>query len=104
MGIFGNHGEGVIWLHLAECYLQLEKYPTAEKCLKQALAKFNEAFPDVPTTTVYLINRGAVDGSLLSDVQEIIHPFAQAGLLNDEQKTILAKIMDVFAKKREPSF
>lgn len=46
-GIFGDSGTGVIWLHLAECYLHLEKYPTAEKCLKEVFAVFNQAIPDL---------------------------------------------------------
>lgn len=103
-GIFGPHGEGVIWLHLAECYLQLEKYPTAGKCLQQALTKFSEALPEASDPSIYLVNRGSGDGSLLAEIQDIIHPFALAGLLNDEQKSVFVKIMSLFAAKGSPEF
>jgi hypothetical protein len=49
LGVFSQNGIAV-WMHLAECYLQLEKYPTSEKCMKQVLtglyAYLTSTYPD----------------------------------------------------------
>jgi glutathione synthase/RimK-type ligase-like ATP-grasp enzyme len=67
-GIFGEQGQIVIWLHLAECYLQLEKQLTAEKCTKQVLKLLQEYLPEAEDGLIFKINRGKEDGSLLSDI------------------------------------
>ena len=41
LGIFSPNGVS-IWIHLTEVYCQLEKYPTAEKCMKQILIQLDD--------------------------------------------------------------
>ena len=67
MGAFSKGGIAV-WLHLAECYLQMEKYLTAEKCMKNVFTELNVFLQDklASVEEEKEINREA-DGTTLTD-------------------------------------
>lgn len=99
LGIYNLNG-AAIWLHLGECYIQLDKFPTAEKCVKQAMSDIHTYLSTKsgaqPVSTKLQINRGANGASLLSEIQDIIHPFAQAGFATEDLATYITSITHAF--------
>ena len=74
LGVFSRVGVAP-WLHLTECYIQLQKFPTAEKCIIQVFTLLGSYLDEMSLSTVVpeeddlKINEGLGDGSLLSDLQ-----------------------------------
>ena len=104
MGIFSKNGIA-LWVHLTECYLQLEKYPTAEKCLKQVLIqinsllsqKFDNAQEDMELTSTRL------QGGIVDQIIEAMKSFTDAGFLNEDVKKFAVNISRYFRGHPETS-
>jgi hypothetical protein len=97
LGIFSTNGVAV-WIHLTECYYQLEKYPTAEKCMKQILLQLDtyleERLNSQDLSSSF--DKSEKDGSLISQIIDILMPFSDLGFLGEDVKLCTEKIIRCF--------